>query len=105
MENIDYEFREVEVPIHKFYCDKCGKCLGESEECDDGYYKSYGKYKVEFKLDHWYTLEKCLCEKCAEEKNDQILHALKDLGFKLETRGFVIDKKTVSPLFYDDLKK
>ena len=104
MENIDYDFREVEVPIHKFYCDDCGEYLGESEEYDDGYYVEKGEYNVEFNFDHWYTLEKCLCEKCAEKKNNQIFQALKDLGFKLETHCRVIDKSTVNPLFYDDLE-
>ena len=105
MENIEYKSREVKVPIHKFYCDECGKYLGESVEYDDGYYKTYGDYEVNFGFDHPYILKKCLCDKCVKEKNDQILHALKDLGFKLDLTYHVIDKKTVSPLFYDDLKE
>lgn len=53
--------------VHKFYCDKCGKYLGESEELSDGYYKEYGEYYIDFHIpkdDMWYVSKGYLCEKC-----------------------------------------
>lgn len=35
MEKIEEKIVEEKRKIHKFYCDKCGEYLGESEEFDD----------------------------------------------------------------------
>ena len=58
---------------HTFYCDMCGKEIGSSTEYEDGYYQKLGKYSEKVFINHtWYTLEKCLCNHCAEKQDNAI---------------------------------
>jgi len=75
---------------HIFYCDNCKKYLGESVECDDGYYEEYGRYEqsccIHKKI---YDLNLHLCDKCKAIYNKRIVEALKNLGFK-EDKSIII---------------
>ena len=66
---------------HMFYCDECGKYLGESQEYDDGWYDSIGEFETSYYLNGWYRMQKCLCDNCKKEIISKITSALQDLGF------------------------
>ena len=82
MEKTTTEIVEEENISHSFFCDICGKQIGQSEEWDDGYYVTHGDYSADFLFGHWYRLEMCLCDDCAQKKTNDILRTIKDLGFK-----------------------
>ena len=94
MEDIEVKEIKTKQVIHKFYCDDCKDFLGESEECDDGYYERFGEFEIslpitnrvyqEYKLSNlgWYTLNKHLCPACAQKGINQIVEEITKLGFK-----------------------
>jgi len=45
MEKILEKERIEKLMIHEFYCDLCGKKIGESVEFDDGYYEELNEVK------------------------------------------------------------
>ncbi len=73
--------KNITINEIEFYCDDCGKFLGETEECDDGYYEEIGKFVVKFNFGGWYKLEKHLCDACKEKEIAQIEKTLNELGF------------------------
>lgn len=83
MENIKITTQVVEVIEHEFYCDDCGKCIGRSEEYDDGYYERFGELAFHFNLKDigWYSIEKCLCDDCKEKYIDELKETLQKIGF------------------------
>lgn len=72
-----------EIKYHEFYCDGCGKKLGESVELDDGYYDCYGDYEQSFYIKGFarLNLRKNYCISCAQKKDREIVKALRGLGF------------------------
>ena len=85
METITTKEIRTEERTHHFKCDLCQIDLGQSTEYEDGYYEEYGEYHRAFCLDgHWFNLNMCLCETCANKKDKQIVDALLNLGFKDE---------------------
>lgn len=83
MENVEEKTVEVKRKIHKFYCDKCGEYLGESEEFDDEYYEEIGYVTQRVVVNgKQYIYKRHLCSKCKE-------NFYKDLGNVLEIVGFV----------------
>lgn len=83
MEKVEEKTVEVKRKIHKFYCDRCGEYLGESEEYYDGYYAEIG-YIVQRVIVNkkQYLYKRHLCDKCKE-------NFYEDLGNVIETIGFV----------------
>lgn len=83
MEKVEEKIVEEKRKIHKFYCDKCGKYLGNAEEYYDGYYE-----EIEYVIQRivingkQYLYKRHLCDKCKE-------NFYKDLGNVLEIVGFV----------------
>ena len=87
------KIKEVEVTqtkkIHEFYCDICGKKIGEKEEIytDDGNLlcfskKGTGQYARTFFLDNSHlTYCKNLCDECMQSEEQKIVDTLKELGF------------------------
>lgn len=68
---------------HSFYCDKCNKYLGTSEEYDDGWYQKFGEFSLAFYVeDEWYEIYKCLCDYCKDEFVDNLKSVLKNIGFE-----------------------
>ena len=84
MEKVEEKIVEVKRKIHKFYCDKCGECLGESEEYDDRYYENIGYIteRIVMKNGNQYLYKRHLCDRCKEK-------FCEDLGKVLEIGGFV----------------
>lgn len=86
MENIETKVVETKKIIHKFYCDKCNKYLGKSEELSDGYYTEFGDYKVKIYIPEnkhgWYISKGCLCDKCKNQYFDSLADVLAQNGFK-----------------------
>ncbi len=83
MEKIEEKTIEVKRKIHKFYCDRCGEYLGESEEYDDGYYENFGYIAERIVVNGTsYYHRGYLCEKCKKEH-------FEELGNVLEANGFV----------------
>ena len=105
MEKVERNTVTTETVIHKFYCDKCGEYIGESEEYDVDYYTEKGKFEVKINFNGWYILKECLCDKCAEKKTNEIYRALKDLGFKYDGRYKVVDMEKVPEIFRDNIFK
>lgn len=70
---------------HQFYCDDCGKFLGESDECDDGWYptpKAVIGRRISWRVNGvGYKIEKCICEECDNTFMRKIDKALTELGF------------------------
>ena len=64
---------------HEFYCDKCNKYLGKSQEYEDGYYLKIGE--VDIKL-YDLVLSGNFCDDCKKELGTQIREALIKIGFK-----------------------
>ena len=73
---------EVETITHKFYCDECGVFLGETEECDDGYYDEIGKYEWEFRIGDWLRKKGNYCPDCGPKVRERIVSTLEGLGFE-----------------------
>lgn len=86
MEKVNYYEKNIECATHTFYCDKCGKELGVSEEYDDGWYEELGKYEESFYIHTkgWYKLHKNLCNFCWGKYTNKIADALLELGFEKE---------------------
>ena len=66
---------------HNFFCDNCGKELGSSVEYDDGYYAQCGEYEQKIYIDDWYEIKANYCKDCAEKKTQEIISAIKAIGF------------------------
>ena len=82
MEKLEERKIETIEKIHQFYCDECGKCLGESAECSDGYYDEIGRFGLNFYLaDIWYKKESHFCDACREKFLKSIETMLKEKGF------------------------
>ena len=83
MVKVEEKTVEMKRKIHKFYCDKCGEYLDESEEYDDGYYEEIG-YVIQCIVINGkqYIYKRHLCNKCKE-------NFYKDLSNVLEIVGFV----------------
>ena len=75
---------EDETITHKFYCDECGAFLGESEECDDGYYDQIGKciWETRDGCGKWMIKRGNYCSKCESKVKERVVSGLKKLGFK-----------------------
>ena len=84
MDKIETKQELVNRDTHKFYCDNCNKFLGESVEYEDGYYKEFGEFYLHFFIDHWYELNKHLCNDCRVKLLTDIKQMLKQLGFEKE---------------------
>ena len=83
MEKVEERIVEEKRKIHKFYCNKCGKYLGEIEEYYDGYYEEIGYVVQRIVINgKQYLYKGHLCNKCKE-------NFYKDLGNVLEIVGFV----------------
>lgn len=73
--------------FHEFYCDHCGKYLGETEEDpSDSYYHSIGEYEIRMTIaDSRLTKTGHLCDDCRIKLMDDIINKLKsDFNFKEE---------------------
>lgn len=83
MEKVITETVNIERKKHSFYCDKCNKYLGSSEEFYDGYYPPFGEYGQSFYVNGygWCRLKLHLCDKCKVDMTNDILRCLKQLGF------------------------
>lgn len=80
-----FKKKKKTVNVIEFYCDDCGKFLGQSEEYDDGYIPEIGEYKEEFYLHEfngWYRINKTLCDECKDKLLAKIDAELRNLGFK-----------------------
>lgn len=85
MQKVEERKIEVERRVYSFYCDGCGKFLGESEEWDDGYVPDTGTFWHNiFFNDYWYRLKKCFCPECEEKQIRKTIETLKRLGYKEE---------------------
>lgn len=80
MEKVEEKIVEVKRKIHKFYCDKCGEYLGESEEYDDGYYEDIGYIaeRIVMKNGTPYYYTGYLCEKCKEKHYKELNNLFRD---------------------------
>jgi hypothetical protein len=71
------------IIIHKFYCDKCGKFLGSSEEYDDGYYENKFTYEYQFFIcNKWVVKKAILCDEHRQEFEGSLITTLKNFGFE-----------------------
>lgn len=79
--------KTISSTIHEFYCDDCGQYIGESTECDDGYYKKLGNVDLDvYIFAYCYELNKCLCNSCRKKLSSNIENNLFKMGFKREWR-------------------
>lgn len=86
MEQVKTKPRYYEKREHNFYCDGCGKYLGQSLEYDDGWYEELGKFESQCFIDSgYYILHKHLCKKCEGKLSLEIEENLRRLCFKLES--------------------
>lgn len=84
MEKVE-EIVKMEVTYkHSFYCDKCGKHLGTTEEQDDGWYDECGEFELRIYLNGWYVLKKHLCDSCIDDFVDEAKTTLINMGFEKE---------------------
>lgn len=88
MDQIVTTKRIIEDRTHKFYCDECGKFLGESTEYSDGYYEKFGEVPRHDMPQYNHILgihiklsKTCLCDECLEKKQEEVREALGKLGF------------------------
>ena len=84
MEKIEISPRYYEEKMHHFYCDGCGKYLGQSLEYDDGWYEEIGALELKFYTDSRYILHHQLCKECEGKLLLEIERDLRKLGFKTE---------------------
>ena len=83
MEQIKSTIKTIEKRQHLFYCDECGKYLGASTEYDDGYYQTYGDFRLKFcVVDNWYRVTKCFCDDCREKFINNVKTNLTNMGFE-----------------------
>ena len=82
MEKIEMVTYTTERPEHHFYCDDCGDWIGVSEEYDDGWYAELGEFELDFYINGWYRIKKCLCHDCAKGFLSNLKNHLEDIGFK-----------------------
>ena len=84
MERIETKIIKTEEKKHIFYCDNCKEKIGESIECDDGYYEKIGKYEETYNTRNvgYYELNLHLCDKCKIVYNNKIIEAITKIGFK-----------------------
>lgn len=81
MEKVEEKIVEEKIKIHKFYCDKCGEYLGESEEYD-GYCAEIGRIVERFVVNGTpYCYRGHLCNKCREEHYKELSNFLETIGF------------------------
>ena len=82
MEKVEEKKVEVKRKIHKFYCDKCGECLGEVEEYDDGYCEEIGYVAQRIVINgKQYLYKRHLCGKCEENFYEDLGNAIEMIGF------------------------
>ena len=83
MEKVKEKIVEEKRKIHKFYCDRCGEYLGESEEYDDGYYEEIGYIaeRIVMKNGTPYYYRGHLCNKCKEDHYKELSNILETIGF------------------------
>lgn len=85
MDKIETQTKTIEQRYHNFYCDVCGKYLGTSAECEDGWYQTLGGFGLKWHTPAgWYYTEKCLCDECREKYLSEVYAGLEQLGFKKE---------------------
>lgn len=83
MKKIRVVEKRKELNIYEFYCDKCNKYIGSSEEYSDGYYVKLGEVEEKAYIYHnWYRLNKTLCEDCKNEFYENLITKLIQIGFK-----------------------
>lgn len=69
-----------------FYCDECGKYLGEEEAYED-YWSQPGEFELSLNLcGGWYKLKKHFCSDCVKEFQSNLKAYLESVGF--ERRDF-----------------
>ena len=76
--------KTVKVDVHSFYCDECGKYLGDIEEYDNnnGWCEELGSFEMIIPVGgSWYWIKKCLCTDCRSKMIKQIQSSLTSLGF------------------------
>ena len=66
---------------HCFYCDECNEPIGDSIECEDGYYQEHGVLEFQFYVGSWYKFKKHLCDKCRTNYILKIQSTLENMGF------------------------
>lgn len=66
---------------HEFYCDECGKFIGEAIEFDDGYVPTLGRCEWKANIGTWYRLKRNLCDGCKDIVEKRIVKALENIGF------------------------
>lgn len=85
MEKVEERIVEKKRKIHKFYCNKCGKYLGEIEEYYDGYYEEIGYISQRVVVNETpYYYKGHLCSKCKEEHYKELSNLLETIGFVKE---------------------
>ena len=84
MERITEENVTTTNIIHKFYCDDCGKYLGDRKECDDGYYSKDWEYRLSYYLSPfgYLSFKGDFCQDCRMKKTEQIYNTLLGIGFE-----------------------
>jgi hypothetical protein len=69
-----------------FYCDGCGKYLGE-EKADEDYWIQPGEFELSLNVyGGWYKLKKNFCSDCVKEFQSNLKAYLESIGF--EQRDF-----------------
>ena len=85
MEKVETKIVQKESNRHHFYCDNCGHYLGNTFEYDDGYYEELGEFEMKMYTPRgWYKIEKCFCNKCAEDFLNKVYASLEAAEFKLD---------------------
>lgn len=79
MEKLETKIIQTKETIHHFYCDDCNKYLGKTQEYDDGWCQTLGKFNVI--LDN-YHISKHLCDDCKVKFFEKLDKALTKLGFE-----------------------
>ena len=86
MEKTKTVIMTIERIEHKFYCDRCGKHLGTSQEDDDRYFEKFGSYTNSIRIgEEWYYVKKNFCDECEEKYLTELAEVLKDFGFNKST--------------------
>ena len=85
MEQVKVTPRYYEERVHHFYCDGCGKYLGQSLEYNDGWYEEIGVFELKCYIDSRYILHKHLCKECEGKLLLETEQDLRRLGFKTES--------------------
>lgn len=85
MEKVETKIIQTEDRRHHFYCDNCGRYLGNTVEHWDGYYAELGKFELQMYVPRgWYKLKKCFCNNCKDKFLDNVYASLETAGFKLD---------------------